>query len=188
MPNPYATAGQAEFQAALADHLPTGPAWPQPGPGDADTVLMRLLAGLADGLAALHIRAADLTERESDPAQTAELLERWEAAYGLPDPCTPLGSTLQARRSALLAKIAAQGAATPAYFEAVCAALGITGTVTELGNHAWQVALPATQLIYFRAGASEAGDHLGEFVTGQAECVLTRLKPAHTVLTFSYPP
>ena len=70
-------------------------------------------------------------ERESDPAQTVELLEDWERAYGLPDHCTPLNATVQRRQAALVARIASQGAQSIAYYVSPAATLGYCITITE---------------------------------------------------------
>lgn len=47
-----------------------------------------LLNGLAPSLAAVHQRGDDLM-REIDPAQTVELIGRYETLCGLPDSCAP---------------------------------------------------------------------------------------------------
>ena len=185
----YAALGQADFLQALQNLLPSGPAWPR----DPDTVLNLELAAVADGLAALHARAGVLSETESDPSQTTELLADWESAFGLPDPCTPLNATVAQRRAALLAKIVALGGATPAYFISVAAALGYTITIRNgissdgTGwQHMWFVTAPSTTFSVFRTGQSAAGDYLTVYGNTMLECVLNRIKPAHTKLFFNY--
>lgn len=185
----FAAAGQPEFLAGLQNLLPTGPAWPR----DADAQLNQVLAAVADGLAALHASAGNLTEIEADPTQTFALLPDWESAFGLPDPCVPLNATIAQRRAALVARIVAQGGATPAYMVQVAAALGYTITVRN-GNsgdgagwqHAWFVTAPTTTFSLFRTGSSAAGDYLTTYGNAMLECVLTSIKPAHTTLNFTY--
>lgn len=46
----------------------------------------------------------DALLRESDPRTTEEMLDEWEAEYGLPDPCVTLPATTAERIGALLAR------------------------------------------------------------------------------------
>ena len=116
-----------DFLAAIQALRPRGRAWPT----DASAQSTPVWAAVADLLAAQHARASALSEVESDPGQTIELLAEWERAFGLPDPCTPLNPTLQQRRAALLARIAALGGQSPAYLVNVAAQLGYSITITE---------------------------------------------------------
>jgi uncharacterized protein YmfQ (DUF2313 family) len=79
--------GRDAYLAQLAALLPTGPALPR----EADSVLMRLLGMPAAELAAVQARV-DALLAEADPRITAELLPDWEAAFGLPDDCSPLST------------------------------------------------------------------------------------------------
>src|SRR5499427_852875 len=75
--------GQDEYAWALSALLPQGIAWPR----WSDSTLMRVVYGLSGAMGWADGRAADLLERESDPRQTVEMLDSWERAWGLPDPC-----------------------------------------------------------------------------------------------------
>lgn len=68
-----------DYTRLLYHLLPPGPAWEGDNP---------LLNGLAPSLAAVHQRGDDLM-REIDPAQTVELIGRYETLCGLPDSCAP---------------------------------------------------------------------------------------------------
>lgn len=191
---------EADWQHAVQALLPRGLVWPR----DADSTLGRFCRALARVLAALHARTRDLTERESFPADTIEMLADWERAFGLPDPCTPADPDTATRRAALLAKVIAQGGQSRAYFMAVAAALGFAITITEFrpfragrsvaGDPVfdpdwifrWRVNAPSISLRYFRAGRSVAGDPLASADNATLECVLGRLKPARTTLVFAY--
>ena len=191
---------EAEFLAGLQALLPRGAAWPR----DPDARLTGLLSGLAATQARQHARTGDLSERESDPALALETLPDWERSYGLPDPCTPLGATIQQRSAALLARIAARGGQSIAYFVEVAAALGYTITVEEFRPFrfgqgrfgtpicgpdwafAWRVRAPETTVTPFRFGQSAFGEPLRVWGNERLECTLTRLKPAHTVIIFAY--
>ncbi|MGX9966060.1 YmfQ family protein [Roseomonas sp. F4] len=192
--------GQADFLAALQALLPRGLAWPR----EPDSVMTQALDGLASAFARLHARAGDLSEVETDPARTLELLTAWERAYGLPDVCVGEGQTIQERRAALLARIASSGGQSRAYFIAVAAALGFTITIQEfrpfrLGYSAfgdplldleaafrWRVVAPEVTTIFFRFGESAFGEPFQRASNAALECVLNRLKPAHTTLEFEY--
>lgn len=185
---------------AIQGLLPRGLAWPR----DAAATLTRFCRALAQRLAALHARTRDLSEVESFPAATIEMLADWERAFGLPDPCTPADPDTAARRAALLARVIAQGGQSRAYFIGVAAALGFTITITEFrpfraGLNAagdpvmdadwifrWQVNAPSISLRYFRAGQAVAGDPLTSADNDTLECVLGRLKPARSTLVFAY--
>ena len=183
--NPWASLGQPFFAQNLIDLLP-------PTDDDAFGALMQqLLSNAGQSFADLHAVAYQLSEVETIPEETIELLPNWNLDFGLPDCCTPLGATLAQQRAALLAKIASVGGQSKAYFIAVAAALGWTITIDEgaPSSFAWTVhAAVVAPPVLFRAGASRAGDLL-ELLTPntQLECVLRQIAPAHTVLTFSYP-
>lgn len=168
----------AQFLAGGMLIMPRGPIWYGP-------VLTGLVGGITDSTEAVHAYAVNLLTVESDPAKTEQLLPDFERVYGLPDPCTPLAPTIPQRRAALLAKIAAQGGQSRAYFIAVAAGYGIAITIDEIRP--------------FRAGINAAGDPVYYETDifrwsivypgpadSQFECIMQRLAPAHTALTFSY--
>jgi uncharacterized protein YmfQ (DUF2313 family) len=181
--NPWAYAKQADFAGSLQAALPPGDAWNGP-------VLAAVLEGCATAFSQLHGRARNLSEVEIVPSTTTQLLPFWEADFGLPDCCTPLGATLQQRRGALLAKIAEVGGQSAAYFISVAAALGFRITVSQgsLGSYIWYIhVVGAVTPILFRAGQSEAGDDLTEYESNtQLECVMRQIAPAHAILNFIY--
>lgn len=189
----------AAYATAVMQHLPSGDAWPrEPG-----TALHRWAEWVGAELARVDLRAADLL-READPRATYEMLAEWEAEYGLPDPCRPLNATIEQRRNALLARITAKGGQSRAYFTDVAAALGYTVTIEEFAPFrfgrgrfgepmfgdawafAWRMRAPETTVVPFRFGRSAFGEPLRSWGNAQLECVLARLKPAHTVLIFAY--
>jgi uncharacterized protein YmfQ (DUF2313 family) len=117
----------AAYQSQLTALLPSGLAWPR----DAGSVLGRVLAPIAAGMAAIDARAADLL-LESDPRSTAELLSSWEADTGQPDPCTGAAVGLEARRRRVVAKLTGRpGGLSRAWYIALAAAYGFAVTITE---------------------------------------------------------
>lgn len=194
------------YQAQLAALLPRGRAWPREG----GSTLMRLLHAEADELARIDGRAADLFE-ETDPRSTLELLTDWERVAGLPDNCIPAPDSIAERRAALLARLTGQGGQSRAYFIDLAASMGYAVTMDEFAvfaagslagddlndddwAHAWRVNVlpPAVDtgigftITYFTAG-SDAGERLAGFGSLDLECVISRARPAHSVVLFSYP-
>lgn len=191
---------EADFQAALFGLLPQGAAWPrEPG-----TLLDGLILAIAERSAAHHARVGDLADREAFPPSTGELLPDWERAYGLPDECGHAGDGIEARRAALLARIAERGGQSRAYFIAVAAALGFVVTIEEfrparIGEAAigdplhdeswiftWRMIAPETTVTPARIGLSVVGDALQSWGNARLECVIRRIAPARTTVLFSY--
>lgn len=140
---------RSAFEQALAHLLPQGAAWPR----DAQSVWMRLLAGVAANFAELHDWTLQAT-REWLPQATRTRLAEWEAATGLPDPCLGPLQEPEARRAAVLARLRGyQGV----YADSSPAALGgIQAFINALG-------VPA-QVHYrspLRVGRDRAGHRLG---------------------------
>lgn len=188
------------FLEALHGLMPQGPAWPR----EADSWQDRVLAAIADRFAAQHARIVTLADQESYPALTSEMLDDWERAYGLPDSCGSEGDSMALRRAALLARIAERGGQSPSYFIGVAAALGFTVTVHEyrparfgemrFGDpmagqewaFVWAIRAPETTVTPFRFGQGAFGDPFSSWGNDRLECVLSRIKPAHTILLFQY--
>ena len=194
-----------DYAEALADLLPTGPAWDR----DPNEALSQLAQGLGQVWGKVDSRAADLLFIETDPRFTLELLGDWERAFGLPDPCIPVVQSLPERRNALVQKLTLQGAQSRAFFIALAASLGYAITITEYvpfqfglssfgGSHGrfnppgfrfcWTVRVGATRMTRFQFGVSSFGrDSLLDIRRAEdLECLFRRLKPAHTLLFFDY--
>jgi uncharacterized protein YmfQ (DUF2313 family) len=119
--------GQDEYAHALSALLPRGIAWPR----WPDSVLMRVVHGLAGIMGWADGRAADLLERESDPRQTVEMLDSWERAWGLPDPCYEGPSTIGERQNALVMRMTLLGGQSRAFFISAAKQLGYDITIRE---------------------------------------------------------
>lgn len=181
--------------------LPSGAAWSR----DPSGTLGQFLLAMADGLARAHNRATDLTE-EVDPRATMDMLADWERITGLPDPCSGSATTAQERRVAIVSKLTSRGGQSVAYFAALIAGLGYSASIEEFRpfitgrsqcgdrltgphaiRHTWRVTVHGPRLTLFRAGGSRVGEHLGKYTRAEdLECLLQRLKPAHSTLIITY--
>ncbi|WP_165184700.1 YmfQ family protein [Caulobacter soli] len=170
----------ASYLTQLQALLPLGAAWNR----SPDSVMTAALGAFAEELARIDQRAADLVE-EADPRTATELLTEWERLVGLPDGCTPIAATIEERRLAVYQRLAGLGGQNAAYFVALAERLGYAAEVREC--------FPAM-----------IGDHIGDRLFGEAwawvwilrtspalgddplglQCVVRRLKPAHTVVMF----
>jgi uncharacterized protein YmfQ (DUF2313 family) len=191
----------ADYRRQIDTLLPEGAAWRSSGDGAG--VRDHLLDAAAVEYARIHNRLLDLIE-ESDPRTTGEMLTDWEQAAGLPDDCTGLADTLQERRNQLVAKITQRGGQSRQFFIDVAAALGFTVTITEFSPFqvgsssvgdplagedwwfAWQINAPEETVREFRTGQSTAGEPLRDWGNDLLECVISRLKPAHTDVKYTY--
>lgn len=189
-----------DYAAQLAQLLPVGPAWPrEPG-----TVLDALLQALAQEPARLDAAAHRLLA-ELDAPQALALLPEWETMCGLPDGCTQGAETVAQRRDAVVLRLTARGAQTPAYFadlatllaDAPCTVreyrpfrVGRSATGDALCNGDWQhtftVQAPAVPVRAFAVGSGAAGEPLRSWGLERLECVIRRLKPGHAIVTFTY--
>lgn len=186
-----------DYLAQLQALLPQGPAWPR----DAGATLTKLLHAMADELARVDGRAAQLIE-EADPRTTAELLADWERVAGLPDACVTDAQSTAQRRAALHARLTTLGGQSVAYFVALAASLGYTVTITEFNplsvndnvehplygqpwQFAWQINAPLNTVGTLSVTDTVA-DPLAWWGNELLECVVDRLKPAHTHVLFAY--
>lgn len=189
-----------DYLRQLQALLPPGPAWPK----DDATTLTHLLSALAAELARVDGRALTLVE-EADPRTVAELFADWERVAGLPDACAQAfggDQTLAQRRAALVGRLTTLGGQSPAYYIGVAAALGYAITITEFRAHtvnddveyplfdeswtfAWQVNAALSTLTEITV-ESTVEDPIAAWGNSLLECVINRLKPAHTTVLFSY--
>ncbi len=189
---------EADFLAALLALLPQGAAWPR----EPDAVATRYLSALASRAAVLHARIGVLSELESFPSSTSELLLDWEHAFGLPDECGVAADFVEARRGAITAKLTDQASPTVARFIAMAARYGATVTVYEHQAYTCEMdcELPVNDETWrFAWTINGPGDVISEatcedncevplraWQTGAYECAIRRDAPAHTVPIFTY--
>ncbi|MCU1276556.1 MAG: Bacteriophage tail protein [bacterium] len=187
----------AQYLAQLQALLPQGGAWPR----DRDATLTALLQAWADELARVDLRGDQIVD-EDDVRSTFELLADWERVAGLPDSCVGAGQTTQQRRAALVQRVTSLGGQSRAYFIAVAAALGFAITIDEfrpytvedncekpLYNGPWAFSWRVNSALHtvkkFTVNDS-VEDPIAFWSNVPLECVINRLKPAHTVVIFAY--
>lgn len=183
----------ADDYAALLQRLrPPGPAW-RAGDG--------LDLATADELSRVHNRATQLVD-EADPRTADELFGDWERVAGLPDECVGADQSTGQRRNALIARLTSIGGQTANYYIQLAADLGYAVTVTLFDVHdvnssvddpingpawqfAWQVNAALASVVELTV-ADTVDDALAAWSNAALECVISRLKPAHTTVLFSY--
>ena len=170
------------YAAQLAAHLPTGPLWRSLA---TIPLWQGWLLALGDGLARFH-GVVDGLVVETDPRTSSELLPEWEWTVGLPDHCLAGGGSTEQRRDAVVARLVATGGSSVAYFTQLAAAYGYTITVDFPALHTWRVTTPADTAVVNMTCNGTCNDALQSFGNEQLECLLARVKPAHTELLFAY--
>lgn len=170
-------------------------------PRESDSTWQRLLDARAGAFQRVDGRAQTLLE-EADPRTTYELLPDWERVAGLPDPCVTGDQTVAERQAALVRVLTGTGGASRVYFIALAAALGYAIDVEDYTAHsvgdtvdtpirgiewrwAWTVRAPADTVndLTVVAGVDEP---LASWGNQRLECVISRYKPAHTLVLFAY--
>lgn len=193
----------ADYQVAINHLLPQGIAWPR----DPETVLQKTVVGLS-GIwgEPVETLAALLLQTESDPRAANILLTDWETAWGLPDQCMPIPSAdLALRRVNLVAKMTFLGEQSRQFFIDQAAAIGQTIVIREYapymtgvsycgdtsdlntdndGRGRWQLGPPENRL-YWSVTVTAL---LANWAGADINCLLTRWKPAHTEVIFSFLP
>lgn len=186
----------------ILKHLfPKGIAWTRA----TESTFHKLIQSKAEEMARFDTRVGTDLINEAYPDTTLELLEDWERIVGLPDSCQPtLAETITGRREDVLRKLVFRGGQSRKFFIDLAAAFGYTITIDEIrpfragrgrcGDrcydidwlHHWRVISNSSISTYFRAGIGRCGDRLRISVNTELECVISKVKPAHTVVHFVY--
>ena len=175
----------AEGYAAQIDALlPHGKLWQSLA---VSPVWQGLLLAIGDGLARFDLAVENLT-LEADPRTSSELLPEWEWTTGLPDHCLPNGGSTEQRRFAVVARLVATGGSSAAYFIELADSYGYTITIDYPALHTWRVNTPTATALTNMTCNGTCNDALQVFGNEQLECLLGRVKPAHTALLFAYGP
>lgn len=186
-----------DYLQQLQALLPQGPAWPR----EQNTVTTNLLTAFADEFANVDMRIDSLAN-EADPRTTSELLADWERVSRLPDLCTGIPVSITLRRELLVAKLTNVGGQSKQFYIDLAAKLGYTITIDEfkrfrvtsrvneaLNNsdwaYVWRVNSAQNTVRKFTV-SGRVNEPLASWGNTALECVITRLKPAHTHVQFAY--
>lgn len=190
-------ASASDYRDQLAALLPRGAAWTR----EAGSVLGETLRAIAEEFARVDARANILID-ETDPRSTTELLLEWERAFGLPEKCITPPDTTTERQAALHEKVTRIGGQSPQYFIDLALRLGFVVTITEHGPRrhgdpynsvygdeewvfVWDINAANTTIVGRRHG-DLYGEPYQDWGNEVLECVIARLKPAHTLVRFIY--
>lgn len=127
-------------------------------------------------------------------ATTVKELSDHERNWGLPDPCTGPLETIPERQLAFqLRKRSSLAGLSRQFYIDLAAQVGYVVTIDETINgevYTWQVNLPYAEQAdwLYAAGVFRAGDPINITGLQPLECLFQRLKPEHTVVTFTYTP
>lgn len=186
-----------DYRQLLQKLLPPGSAFNR----EDQTKLADMLLAISDEWG----RVDDMIARvltEADPREAVLLLTDWERITGLPDDCVMQIGTLQERRNAVALRLGTLGGQSAAYLIYLASLAGFTITITEfkpfvagsnagdyLTNGDWQntfrVNAPSQTVRYFTAG-SLTGESLASWGNQLLECIINRVKPAHTIVQYAY--
>lgn len=192
---------RTSYTEQLQALLPPGKAWNK----EAKSNLTALLGALASGFVRVHQRAERLV-LEADPRSTIEMLPEWEANLGLPEICASTTQTLQERVAAVVEKFTRTGGQSRQYFIDIAekqgyqvqletfkpfiAGISRCGDALNGGHDVrlnWRIRVLEARNVYFRTGISRCGERLLTIRRAEdLECILNKLKPAHTNLIFAY--
>ncbi|MFC3674651.1 YmfQ family protein [Ferrovibrio xuzhouensis] len=200
MPAMLTRLSTADYRSLLLSLLPLGPLWPR----DLGSRLAAFLEGIAGEFARIHGRVMDLVE-EGDPRTAYEMLARWERVCGLPDECTvPGGETIAERQLRVTQKWTSRGGQSRAYFIGIADQLGYPGAViTEFRpftcnsncddsldpdpwRFVWRMDIAQATRIVDMTCESACDEAIRVWGDTTLECVIDKLKPAHTKVLFSY--
>lgn len=153
------------------------------------------------------IASAQVLAAEQQPETAGNAMLDWERNYALPDACVGgAEAPLATRRRNLLARVRGRGDLSRGHIIAEAEELGFPGcTITELGpmtcTHpcdqpvngpefigVWRLNVPVATAITVMTCADPCNSQLRSWGNTQLECVINRLKPAHTVVGFAYAP
>lgn len=192
-----------KYRDALLKLWPSGRAWNK----ENGSLFFETNEGLSVEFSRIEDRSNELL-KNLDPRTTFELLSEWEKLLGLPDECLSLGGTIQERIDAVVYKLTHRGGPSlnKQFFIDLAATLGYVITIKEPGVNLFrcgvsrcgdpmygalwkfwfQVFTDAFVQDVFRTGQNRTGDRLRTFQNTALECVIEKLKPAHTQVQFFY--
>lgn len=191
-----------DYVQLITDLTPTGAVWNT----EEESVQAKLRRIQATELAYLHQRS-DVLVNECVPSGAVELLEDWEAEFGLPDNCSPLADTFAERVATLVEKATRVGGQSRRFYIELAAMLGYEIEITECRpfmcgishcgtdplteghevRFVWYVTVKNSKLLYLRCGDGTLDQHLLDFrQADDLSCIFQKLNASHTLLHIGY--
>lgn len=196
---------QNDYKKLYQDLMPSGPAWSR----DQKAVVSDLGDAAAAFFFYLHQRV-EKAGREMFPDSCNETLVDWEEMLELPEPCEhgnhAENQTVQERIDAVIAKINRNISPTKENFAKLAEFLGYKVSIVttppsvcgiarcgeylggaEEANYYWITIVDGARIAYARCGTAACGERLCRITWAEdLECLLNRIKPAHTLIKLSY--
>lgn len=166
-------------------------------------VLVRVLEACGATFREVERRVLSLVA-QFDPLQADELLDDWERLYALPDECLDDPVNDEQRRQRVNMRRLMLGGASPEYFRQMVIAMGYpdcrieefrpfraTSKCTDALNQggwrfAWRVSVVASANVVTATATMKCTDALRSWGDPGLLCLLSRYKPAHTVVLVGY--
>lgn len=182
-----------DYTMAFRALLPRGRAWSR----SPDSTIGQL----TDALAAMPEQVdADAQQLLIDafPTTTTALISEWDSSLGIPDPCSGPPATLVDNRAQIVARLASTGGQSVPYLLQVINAFGFVASITEYSaaapgvwapngvikktadwHHTFSVDLTPASVSLLTV-TSDVTQPLGALNLQALDCILQRIKPAHT--------
>jgi uncharacterized protein YmfQ (DUF2313 family) len=186
----------SDYQTLIVKLLPRGMAW-------AGANLRSLLQSFAPSLQRVDAQIETIFQ-EAIPSTAVQCLSDWERILGIPDEIFPLATDTATRQANIVAKLRATGGQSAAYYTSIAATLGYTITFTDCYQPFYAGKSCAGDLLYSQAWAyaftvnvtTATCSNLTYDPTAAPnrrvydpvlESMINTLKPAQTVVIYSYP-
>lgn len=184
----------ADYAELVLSLFPRGMAW-------CHKQLQPLATAIAEECRRIHVFAEQLLD-EADPRTTTELINEWEADWGLPAKCTGQLSTLEERRAALTNRVVGMQDQSRQTWIEYAARIGYVITITEYAAgdtvpgrpdippadaaFAVQINAPLTSYRERQMGEEMGGAFASWGDNSLLECSMQEIVPSHLILLFSY--
>lgn len=170
----------AQYGQAARNLLPRGRAWNREDGSNQ--------ASFCDALGQIYAQQdGGSLEMLSDffPATATQGIDEWNATVGIPDACSGAPASIEANQQQIVARLAASGGQSVAYFTAIAAALGYVISISQFsptvqGGDAPGGLITKAQDWAFTWRVNILNSAEAPADTTELQCLLNRYKPAHT--------
>lgn len=190
-----------KYKELILNLFPNGRAWNKLR----NSKFTKLIETYSKEFVRVHKRVDQVLE-EADPRTISETMDDWERVLGLPDSCTfGVDQSFEERKLTILQKLTTGGGANAAFFEEIATQFGypdvkVTNykrcrsgaarsgdSITNIGwEFVFRISSPDALAQTAKSGSAKSGDPIRKFGNPIMECVMQKLKPAHTTIDFSF--